>query len=83
VGTYVAPPLLAILSRDARTRTAGLVGYAAGVAGRVLVARGTGGRPWPDTLAHPLSVAAFAALTAESFRRRRAGTLAWKGRPVH
>ncbi|WP_445255579.1 glycosyltransferase [Nocardioides aurantiacus] len=60
----------------------GLVGYAAGVASRTLVARRTGGRAFPDPLAHPVSVAALAGLTADSFRARRGGRLRWKGRPV-
>jgi hypothetical protein len=58
----------------------GLGGYAAGVAGRALAARRTGGRVWPDALAHPASVAVLGWLTALSWRRRRAGQLTWKGR---
>jgi hypothetical protein len=60
----------------------GAVGYAAGVAGRVLAARRTGGRVWPDVLAHPGSVAVFGWLVARSVRENRRGTLRWKGRPV-
>ncbi|GMA89133.1 hypothetical protein GCM10025868_43830 [Angustibacter aerolatus] len=60
----------------------GALGYAAGVAGRVLAARRTGGRSWPDALAHPLSVGALGYLTALSWRRKRRGDLRWKGRPV-
>jgi hypothetical protein len=58
----------------------GMVGYAAAVAGRAVVARRVGGRVWPDSLAHPLSVAAFAGLVADSVRGRRTGSLTWKGR---
>ena len=58
----------------------GMVGYAAAVTGRAVVARRVGGRVWPDSLAHPLSVAAFAGLVVESVRRHRAGSLTWKGR---
>jgi len=58
----------------------GLAGYAAGVAGRVVSARATGGRAWPDALAHPVSVAALGWLTARSWRARRRGELRWKGR---
>jgi hypothetical protein len=61
---------------------AGLVGYLCGVAGRVVTARATGGRSFPDALAHPVSIVAFAFLVAMSFRRRRQGRLAWKGRAV-
>ncbi len=60
----------------------GLLGYAASVASRVLVARRTGARAWPDPLAHPVSVATLAALTADSLVARRRGGLRWKGRPV-
>ena len=60
----------------------GLVGYAAGVTSRVLVARRTGGRAFPDAAAHPLSVVCFGALVADSVLARRRGRLRWKGRPV-
>ena len=56
------------------------MGYAAGVAGRVLAARRTGSRVWPDALAHPASVVTFGALVADSVRRHRAGTLTVRGR---
>lgn len=75
---YVAPPVSALVT-GSRVAAAG---YAAGVAGRVLVAHRTDQRVWPDTLAHPLSVAVLGWLTAESWRRRRRGRLTWKGRPV-
>ena len=79
---YVVPPLAALLSSDPRARRAGRWGYAAAVAGRVVTGRRTGARVLPDALAHPASIAALAALTAESWRRRRAGTLTWKGRAL-
>jgi hypothetical protein len=60
----------------------GLAGYAAGVAGRALVARRAGSRVWPDTLAHPISTGLAAFLLADSVRARRRGTLTWKGRPL-
>ena len=74
---YVVPAVAAV--RGSRIGTAG---FAAGVAGRMLVARRVGGRVWPDSLAHPLSIAAFGYLTAASVRRRAAGTLEWKGRAL-
>ncbi|GAA4893047.1 glycosyltransferase [Actinomycetospora straminea] len=73
---HVVPALAAL-----RGSRVGLVGYLAGVASRVLAARRTGARPG-DAVAHPVSVLAVAALTVESWRRRRAGTLRWRGRPV-
>jgi hypothetical protein len=78
---YLIPPLAAIAGRG-RTRGAGLIGYAAGVAGRVAVGRRTGARVWPDALAHPLSVLALATLTARSHLLRRRGDLHWKSRPL-
>lgn len=59
-----------------------LAGYLLGVLGRAASARATGGRAWPDALAHPVSVALFGALVVRSFRRHRQGALTWKGRPV-
>ncbi|HLZ38919.1 MAG TPA: glycosyltransferase family 2 protein [Mycobacteriales bacterium] len=74
---YVLPPLAAL-----RGSRAGLLGYLAGAAGRVVTARRTGGRVLPDALAHPLSVALLGYLTALSHVRRRRGTLRWKGRVI-
>lgn len=75
--THVLPAAAAL-----RGSRAGLVGYAAGVASRVLVARRTGGRAWPDALAHPVSVLVLGGLTADSVVARSRGRLTWKGRPV-
>jgi hypothetical protein len=74
---YVVPPVAAVFGSRL-----GLIGAAAGVAGRVMVARRTRSRVWPDVLAHPVSIGLFGYLTAESWRRRRAGSLRWKGRGV-
>jgi hypothetical protein len=74
---YVVPALAALGGSRA-----GLAGYLAGVAGRVVAARRTGGRAWPDALAHPASVVALLALLVRSHRGRRARALSWKGRPV-
>jgi hypothetical protein len=59
---------------------AGMVGYAAGVASRVVAAARTGGRAWPDALAHPVSVSTLLGLLAASWSGHRRGTLSWKGR---
>jgi hypothetical protein len=56
--------------------------YLAGVVSRVIAARRTGSRSWPDALVHPLSVAAFGVLSARSWRGKASGTLTWKDRPV-
>jgi hypothetical protein len=74
---HVVPAAAAV--RGSRT---GLVGYAAGVASRALVARSTGGHVLPDVLAHPLSVVLLGVLTGDSVVGHRRGTLRWKGRPV-
>ncbi|MEX0658175.1 MAG: glycosyltransferase family 2 protein [Egibacteraceae bacterium] len=81
---YLLPPAAAVvgLARGRRPlAVAGLTGYAAAVAGRVMAARRTGGRA-ADALAHPASVAALTGLTATSVRRHAAGRLTWKGRPL-
>ncbi len=56
--------------------------YLLGVCGRVVSARATGGRAWPDALAQPVSVVVFAWLVVRSFRMRRRGRLRWRGRSV-
>ena len=74
---YVVPPLAAL--RGSRT---GLAGYAAAVAGRVLVARRVGAKAVPDALAHPASVLVLAGLVADSSVRRRQDRLMWKRRRI-
>jgi len=74
---WVVPPLAAL-----RGSRAGLVGYAAGVASRVVTAAATGDRLWPDPLAHPASVLALDLLLARSVIGHRGGTLRWKGRDL-
>jgi hypothetical protein len=75
---FLLPPLAALAGSRA-----GLLGYAAGVLGRVVTARHSGGRAWPDPLAHPVSVGALLLLLGRSWRARRAGRLEWKGRALH
>ncbi len=74
---YVLPPIAALAGSRA-----GAAGYVAGVLGRVVTARHTGGRVWPDALAHPVSVGVLLTLVARSWRARRAGRLRWKGRSL-
>lgn len=71
---WVVPPLAG--------GRAGLVGYAAGVAGRAVTASRTGGRVWPDSLAHPVSVLLLDLLLVRSVRGRRRGTLRWRDRTL-
>ncbi|GLZ59955.1 MULTISPECIES: glycosyltransferase [Micromonospora] len=82
---YTAPPLIALTGVVAGAPTVaavGLVGYVLGVAGRVLTARATGGRWWPDALAHPVSVVVLGWLTLRSYHLRKRRRLTWRGRPV-
>ncbi|MEU1589430.1 glycosyltransferase family A protein [Micromonospora sp. NPDC005710] len=82
---YTAPPLIALAGAAAGApgmTAVGLGGYLLGVAGRVLTARATGGRWWPDALAHPVSVVVLGWLTLRSYHLRKRRRLTWRGRPV-
>lgn len=74
---YVLPAVAAL-----RGSRAGLVGYAAAVVGRAVTARATGGRAWPDALAHPASILTFGYLAVRSIVQHRRNALVWKGRPI-
>ncbi|GLZ40541.1 glycosyltransferase family 2 protein [Actinokineospora sp. NBRC 105648] len=74
---YLVPPVAALFGSRA-----GLVGYLAGVASRVVTGRKTGARVWPDALAHPVSVAVLLGLVARSWWARLTGGLTWKGRAL-
>ncbi len=83
---YWVPVVAAFVGRDA-VRRAGVVGYGAAVAGRVL-ARATevgGGVSVADViaaLAHPVSVGGYLWLWVRSRQVRRRGALRWKGRDL-
>lgn len=77
VVAYVVPPVAALCGSRV-----GAVGYVAAVASRVVAARRTGGRTFPDSLAHPVSILTFAALVVDSLWQRRCGTLRWKDRVI-
>jgi hypothetical protein len=81
-GVFVAPPAYAAFGRQPALRLLSTLGYAAGVTSRILAARATGGRAWPDALGHPASVSVFTVLTAVSVRRHRRGSLRWRGRAI-
>lgn len=74
---YVLPPLAALAGSRA-----GLLGWVGGVVGRMVVAARTGGRLWPDPLAHPVSILLLDVLLARSLLARRQGTLSWRGRSI-
>jgi hypothetical protein len=78
----VVPPIALAVGPDRATRLIGLLGYAAGVGNRALVARRTGSPVWPDSAAHPASVAALIVLSADSLIAHAAGRTSWKGRSV-
>jgi hypothetical protein len=89
---YLLPPA-AVVGTLAGTATAGWsagmapvlvaggAGYLAGVAGRIVSARRTGGRTL-DSLAHPVSIVALCLLVLGSLVGRYRGVLTWKGRQV-
>lgn len=81
IGLYVVPVVAVLLGRGS-TRAWGALGYGAGVTGRLLVAQRTGERQFPDALAHPASISAFAFINALSWWRHMRGTTQWKGRSV-
>ena len=73
---------LSALADATGTALVALAGYLLGVTGRVVTARATGTRWWPDALAHPGSVALLGWLTVRSYHLRRRRRLTWRGRPV-
>ncbi|WP_444948335.1 glycosyltransferase [Micromonospora ureilytica] len=81
---YTAPPLIALgfATTAPQVSMVALGAYLLGVVGRVLTARATGGRWWPDALAHPVSVVVLGWLTLRSYHLRKRRRLTWRGRPV-
>ncbi|MGY0008054.1 glycosyltransferase [Micromonospora sp. I033] len=81
---YTAPPVVALglASTAPRVSMVALIAYLLGVAGRAVSARATGGRAWPDALAHPVSVVVLGWLTLRSYHLRKRRRLTWRGRPV-
>ena len=79
---FTVPALGMVVGPGARTRAIGVVGYAAGVASRAMVAQRTGEPVLPDALAQPASIAAFGALNAISWFRHLRGANTWKGRAL-
>jgi hypothetical protein len=82
---YALPPVATLtfaVTGSVAPALISLTAYLLGVTGRMIAAAATGSRPWPDALAHPLSIALFAWLVARSFRLHRRGGLTWRGRTV-
>lgn len=82
LGALYVLPAAALAFGRGRTRAWGAAGYAAGVIGRVLVARSTGERVFPDSFAHPVSIVAFIAINKVSWWKHLTGTTTWKGRTL-
>ena len=72
---YLVPPLAAL-----RGSRAGVIGYGAAVTGRAISAHSSGERVWPDSLAHPVSIAVLGGLTVRSHRLHRRRQLTWRSR---
>lgn len=82
---YSAPPLVAVVALAAGAPAvagAAFVAWLLGAAGRVVTARATGGRAWPDALAHPVSITVLGWLTLRSYHLRKRRRLTWRGRAV-
>ena len=60
---------------------AGALGYVAGVAGRCVTARTTGGSI-RDAVFHPLSIVLLVCLIVRSWHEHRRGSVTWKGRAL-
>jgi hypothetical protein len=73
---YVVPAFAAL-----RGSRVGLLGYAAGVVGRMISARRTGGSVL-DSFAHPVSIVLLGFLTVRSHVQHARGRVTWKSRPL-
>ena len=80
---YVLPPAAALrrVARGGQGAALPALGWAAGITGRVVTARRTGGAA-QDAVAHPVSIMALVALQLRSLVLHRAGRLSWKDRPI-
>jgi hypothetical protein len=82
---YALPPAAApllVVTGSGTLASLAAAAYLLAVAGRAVAAAVTGGRAWPDALAHPLSIGLFAWLVIRSGYLHRRGRLSWRGRPV-
>lgn len=70
-----------MVSRNGSFVLAGVFGYLAAVAGRLVTARATGGSN-RDALLHPFSIALLVWLIVRSWRQHRRGAITWKGRSL-
>lgn len=80
--TYIAPAIAMVAGKSTSTRVIGATGYFSGVASRAMVAQKFGTPVLPDSMAHPISIAAFIGLNILSWSRHVRGVNTWKGRPL-
>jgi hypothetical protein len=79
---YVLPVGAAVFGKTQNARRAGVVGYLAGVAQRVIAAKKTGGEIWPVAALQPAAISALVALIANSIVNKSRGRLSWRGRTL-
>ncbi len=84
VGTCVQLVVVSLLPPIAALRGSrvGLVGYLAGVTGRLISGRASRDRIFPYAFITPASAAVSGYMYIYSVRRAATGKLAWKGRPI-
>jgi cellulose synthase/poly-beta-1,6-N-acetylglucosamine synthase-like glycosyltransferase len=83
-GLYLVPVfgiVAGVLFSNGQLLGVGLAGYAAGVFGRMVTARTTGGS-LRDAIFHPISMGILAWLIVRSWRKHRRGAITWKGRSL-
>lgn len=80
--TYVLPPIAALSKANIRIQRAGAIGYLAAMFSRLIVARRTDSKKFPDVMAHPISILSYIALTELSWYRKLRGKLHWRGRKL-
>jgi len=79
---YVLPVGAAVFGKTQNARRAGVVGYLAGVAQRVIAAKKTGGEILPAAALQPAAISALVALIANSIVNKSRGRLSWRGRSL-
>ncbi len=83
-GLYILPVLgvlAGVVFSNPGLLAVSLGGYAAGVLGRVVSARTTGGSV-RDAVFHPVSISILAWLIVRSWRKHCSGAITWKGRSI-
>jgi Glycosyltransferase like family 2 len=84
IGLYLVPVVgfaVGVAQRNSSLIELSVAGYLAGVAGRVVSARTTGGS-LRDAVLHPVSITVLVWLIVRSWRQHIRGAITWKGRSV-